>query len=206
MISKEQLQEYFKAGQPEKIIEHAEEILAMEEDDDANQALALAYFHTKKAELSTPIFLRLAEKRNLSSAWFHVCTSAVTEKNFELAETAYKKTHELIQFEKHKQHTVPVSMMAYIYMCALADAGNYEATLPLLDKMKNNFKAIFSTSDSFTASRNLPFFSQFLKMAKTIFENTPDKKIAAAWISDFAVGVDSDGKEKLKKLKKELGV
>jgi tetratricopeptide (TPR) repeat protein len=205
MISKEQIQEFFKAGQPDKIIEHAADILAQEEDDDAKHALALAYFHTKQYALSTPLFVQLAEKRNVSAAWFHVCTSAVAEKKFELAEDAYKKTQELIKFEKHTQHTIPVSMMGYIYLCALADAGNYDATLPLLDKMKNNYKAIFITNDHFTASRQLPFFSQFLIVAKNIFQNIQDKTLISAWLTDFISGVDSDGKEKLEQLKKEVG-
>ncbi|MFN0275055.1 MAG: tetratricopeptide repeat protein [Chitinophagales bacterium] len=206
MISKEQIQEYFKAGQLDKIIEHETEIIAQEEDDDAKQALALAYFHSKQFEHSTPLFQKLAEKRNVSSAWFHVCTSAVAEKKFELAEEAYKKTQELVKFEKHTQHSVPVSMMGYIYMSALADAGNYTAALPLLEKMKNNYKAIFITQDHFAASRHLPFFSIFLLSAKTIFQNTSDKNFASAWFNDFISGVDSDGKEKLEELRKELGV
>jgi tetratricopeptide (TPR) repeat protein len=203
MITKEQVQEFVKANQPEKIIEHAADILAGD-DEEIKHALGMAYFHTKDYAHATPVLLQVAEKRNHSSSWFHVCTSAVGEKNYTLAETAYTKSLELLKFEKNTHASIPVPMMSYMYLTALAGAGQYAMALPILDKLKNNYKSIFISNDHFAASRNLPFFTHFLQTAKHIFQNISDTQRINTWIDDFKSGIDTDGKEKLEKLRSEL--
>ncbi|MBC8047326.1 MAG: hypothetical protein H7Y00_11065 [Fimbriimonadaceae bacterium] len=203
MITKEELQNYLKENQHDKIVAGADEIL-QEGDDDLKHGLGLAYFHQKKFADATPVFLQLAEKHNRSISWFNVCTAAAGERNFQLADEAYKKIQAILPYEKHHAGMMPLSMITFYYMHALTEAENYAAAFPLAEKIKNFYKALFITGNHYVVTRGLPLLQQFLETVNRIFEHMDDKEKIKNWFADFRSGVDEEGKEKLEAAEKSI--
>lgn len=202
MITKEELQALLKEQKFSDITAREADVKAME-DDEATHVLGLSYFNLKQFREAADVFLQLAEKNGTSQAWFTVISSAVGDRNFELADKAFHKTLTLQAYEK-KGLQIPPQMVTYLYMCGLTEAENYTAAFPLLDKMKNYYISIFATADNFVASRGLPVMPALLDYAKRIFRHLENAEARQKWIAEFSKGVDTDGKERLEALENEF--
>lgn len=195
----ENINSLFEANDFEKIVEIANDQEAIQADNAILSKLALAYFHTENYKKSTELFERICQNNKNAVDWFNLATSAImnndTQKGLQALETAIRFNKET----KTDGKGIPTPFM-YLYAAhALKDSGEFDLAFKQLNKLRDIYKSLSITDDTFLYMRGVPFFSEFISLAKAILPNQkavdPQK-----WIKQISSSLDEDGQNALSQL------
>lgn len=195
----ENISSSFEANDFEKIVAIANKLESLQVDNALLSKLALAYFHTEDYKKSTELFERICQNNENAVDWFNLATSAImnndTSKGLQALDTAIKLNRETDTNAKG----IPTPFM-YLYAShALKDSKNFDLAFTQLNKLGEIYKTLSITDDTFLYMRGVPFFSEFVSLAKAIL---PNQKVIdpASWVKQISSSLDENGRDILHQL------
>lgn len=195
----ENINSSFEANDFEKVVAIANKLENPQADNALLSKLALAYFHTDNYDKSTSIFEHICQTSEESVDWFNLATSAImnndTLKGLQALETAIRYNKET----KTNGEGIPTPFM-YLYAAyALKDSEKFDFAFEQLNKLGEIYKTLSITDDTFLYMRGVPFFSEFVSLAKAIL---PNQKVIdpASWVKQISSSMDENGRDILHQL------
>lgn len=89
---------------------------------------------------------------------------------------------------------MPPARLRTVYLSALENAGEYEASAPHLDWLAQGYMAMRITDDTFVWARGFPFFAEFLRKSQHLLSHALQGQDLKAWYERMAESLDEEGR------------
>jgi len=157
-------------------------------------------------ENSLKHFENIASQEENTENLFNVMMCLLSLKAIGRASAAFEKiiaTHRGIQSTGQGAKFLPqlsVPYIKYYYACGCADAGVYDEAFLQLEELKKIYIQLKITDGTFLYLRGIPFFDDFIQLAKKVFTGQKKDFINSVFLKELMSSVDSDGKTSIQKI------
>jgi tetratricopeptide (TPR) repeat protein len=156
----------------------------------------LAHFQLQQFDQALERLHRFALDEGTYLDWFSVSTTAAMAKRSEMALDAFAHCQALLP--KEGPHDGPsLAQLHWYFLQAMAQAGFAPQLPPLLDYLERCYGAAKITDPQYLLQRDLPFWEDFLAVARPIWATMPLAD-AEARVAKLSKAVDAPGKASLK--------
>lgn len=166
---------------------------------EANKIIGLAYVKQKDYSAATEHFKRVAEITNDSGDWFNVTTSAALAHQQNLSLKAFEKTLEHYE-ETSTIGTMSIPNMRLYFMQTLAGVEQYEKAFAQLNELKEIYKSLGLTDETYLYMHGVPELGETLRAAVPLLKQMSSQE-RNQWLDDFATELDEEGQELINKHK-----
>ncbi len=117
-------------------------------------------------------------------------------------EAWFRRAHEI----NDEAREMPPPRLDTAYLSALEQAGEVDATLPLLDKLANGYRALGTSDDHLLWSHGLPFLGEFLQKSLPLQRaSRPDEEVRR-WYRGLRTDLDAEGQDRIDAFLKDAGL
>lgn len=156
---------------------------------DAYRLCALATGRLEQWETAFACWLALFELEPTAHNALQLASTSVMAKEVECGKAWLMKFDEI----NENSHELPVATAYTNFISALAQAGHAEETLPYLSWLRELYRHLKVTDDTFLYMRGVPFLSVFLDNSWPLLSQCLDKEQIQDWYGSMLSDLDEGG-------------